>query len=119
MNSYPEEQPQGQSAGFTQSISSMLPNNSSFTNGGVQDNIPSLPSGQEVSAKYNASPDNIKMKVLDILEIKYVKPPKNMWNPRNWFFSGGKSRRRSGVRKGRKTKFNVAKRSNRVLHNKR
>lgn len=32
---------------------------------------------------------------------------------------GGKSRRKSRIRKGRKTKFNVAKRSHRVLHHKR
>lgn len=118
---YPEEQPRenyGQPARFAQSLTSMSPNSGSSTNEGVQGNISSLPSGEELSAKYGASSDNIKMKVLDILEIKYVKPPKNMWDPRTWF-SGGKSRKRSGVRKGRKTKFNVAKRSNRVLHNKR
>lgn len=50
---------------------------------------------------------------------KPVEPKKGYFGWGILGMGGGKSRRRSGVRKGRKTKFNVAKRSNRVLHNKR
>jgi hypothetical protein len=111
MEGYPQEQrqePQGQ-------MMSMFGSNSQVTLESLDQRVKML------EEKVGTSKSGFSLWPLSKAPEPVLGPDGKPVEPKKWGFLGfgGKSRRISGVRKGRKTKLNVAKRSNRVLNNKR